>query len=68
MSNIGHFVHRVRLLTTGKMSHKDELNDVKTCLVVREVSICIMKQDTECIPVSQVSSLGPSELQEVSLK
>lgn len=50
------------------MSHKDELNDVKTCLVVREVSICIMKQDTECIPVSQVSSLGPSELQEVSLK
>lgn len=27
-----------------------------------------MKQETECIPVSQVSSLGPSELQEVSLK
>lgn len=41
--NIGYFVYCMRLFIIGKMLYKDEFNDVKMCLVVREVFICIMK-------------------------
>lgn len=68
VSNLGQIVHRMRLHTTGKMQHKAKLNKVKMCLIVREVSIFVMKQEKNCIPVLQVSSSAPTELQEVSIK